>query len=126
MEKSAFQGRYLYGFLSLFCWYITPLYAWGFLIYIRNAGKERISSSAKFFQYSSKLSVLSLQLEIPKELISSEQLEELLLQRRPSFVPVDQEKKMTKDYDKDTGIVQRRLSNGIPVNYKVPYHLIPG
>lgn len=86
--------------------------------------KERISSSAKFFQYSSKLSVPSLQLEIPKELISSEQLEELLLQRHPSFVPVDQEKKMTKGYDKDTGIVQRRLSNGIPVNYKVPYYII--
>lgn len=59
------------------------------------------------------------ELEIPKELISSEQLEQLLLQRRPSFVPVDQGKKMTTDYDKDTGIVQRRLSNGIPVNYKI-------
>ncbi|KAI3463546.1 hypothetical protein Pfo_020209 [Paulownia fortunei] len=59
------------------------------------------------------------ELEIPKELISSEQLQELRLQRCPSFIPVDQEKKMTKVYDEDTGIIQRRLSNGIPVNYKI-------
>ncbi|XP_047940416.1 stromal processing peptidase, chloroplastic [Salvia hispanica] len=59
------------------------------------------------------------ELEIPKELVSSENLQELLLQRRPSFVPLDQEKKMTKVYDQDTGIVQRCLSNGIPVNYKI-------
>ncbi|KAH6829419.1 Insulinase family protein [Perilla frutescens var. hirtella] len=59
------------------------------------------------------------ELEIPKELISSEQLEKLLLQQCPSFVPVDQDMKMTKVYDEETGIVQRRLSNGIPVNYKI-------
>ncbi|KAL2235414.1 UNVERIFIED_CONTAM: Stromal processing peptidase, chloroplastic, partial [Sesamum indicum] len=57
-------------------------------------------------------------LDIPKELISSEQLQELRLKQNPSFIPVDQEKKTTKVYDEDTGIVQRRLSNGIPVNYK--------
>ncbi|KAI3455136.1 hypothetical protein Pfo_011799 [Paulownia fortunei] len=60
-----------------------------------------------------------LELEVPKELISSEQLHELRLQRSPFFIPVDQEKKMTKVYDEETGIIQRRLSNGIPVNYKV-------
>ncbi|KAL0464048.1 UNVERIFIED_CONTAM: Stromal processing peptidase, chloroplastic [Sesamum latifolium] len=59
------------------------------------------------------------ELEIPKELISSEQLQELRLKQNPSFIPVDQEKKTTKVYDEDTGIVQRRLSNGIPVNYKI-------
>ncbi|KAK6127821.1 hypothetical protein DH2020_038423 [Rehmannia glutinosa] len=59
------------------------------------------------------------ELEIPKELISSEQLQELRLQIRPSFVPVDQEKNLIKVYDEDTGIIQRRLSNGIPVNYKI-------
>ncbi|KAL7152707.1 hypothetical protein ABFS83_04G116200 [Erythranthe nasuta] len=59
------------------------------------------------------------ELEIPKELISSEQLQELSLQQPPSFIPVDQEKKMTKVYDEETGIIQRRLSNGIPVNYKI-------
>ncbi|PIN10708.1 N-arginine dibasic convertase NRD1 [Handroanthus impetiginosus] len=59
------------------------------------------------------------ELEIPKELISSEQLQELRLQQSPSFIPADQEKKMTKVYDEETGIVQRRLSNGIPVNYKI-------
>ncbi|KAL8474428.1 hypothetical protein ACS0TY_031045 [Phlomoides rotata] len=59
------------------------------------------------------------ELEIPKELISSEQLQELLLQQHSSFIPVDQENKLTKVFDKDTGIVQRRLSNGIPVNYKI-------
>ncbi|KAL0397213.1 UNVERIFIED_CONTAM: Stromal processing peptidase, chloroplastic [Sesamum calycinum] len=59
------------------------------------------------------------ELEIPKELISSEQLQELRLKQNPSFIPVDQEQKTTKVYDEDTGIVQRRLSNGIPVNYKI-------
>ncbi|KAL0380284.1 UNVERIFIED_CONTAM: Stromal processing peptidase, chloroplastic [Sesamum angustifolium] len=59
------------------------------------------------------------ELEIPKELISSEQLQELRLKRNPFFIPVDQEQKTTKVYDEDTGIVQRRLSNGIPVNYKI-------
>ncbi|KAL3617633.1 hypothetical protein CASFOL_037954 [Castilleja foliolosa] len=59
------------------------------------------------------------ELEIPKELLSSVQLQELRLQIRPSFIPVDQEKNLTKIYDEDTGIIQRRLSNGIPVNYKI-------
>ncbi|KAL6494424.1 hypothetical protein OROGR_031224 [Orobanche gracilis] len=59
------------------------------------------------------------ELEIPKELISSEQLQELRLQIRPSFIPVDDESKCIKVYDEDTGIVQRRLSNGLPVNYRI-------
>ncbi|GFP89439.1 probable zinc protease pqql, partial [Phtheirospermum japonicum] len=59
------------------------------------------------------------ELEIPKELISSGQLQELRLQIHPSFIPVDNERKMIKIYDEDTGIIQRRLSNGIPVNYKI-------
>ncbi|CAA3007098.1 stromal processing peptidase, chloroplastic [Olea europaea var. sylvestris] len=59
------------------------------------------------------------ELEVPKELISSEQLQELKLQRSPSFVPVDQETNATKIYEEDTGITQRRLSNGIPVNYRI-------
>ncbi|XP_073296699.1 LOW QUALITY PROTEIN: stromal processing peptidase, chloroplastic-like [Primulina huaijiensis] len=58
------------------------------------------------------------ELEIPKELISAEQLQELRFLQQPSFIPVDQEK-VSKIYDEETGIVQRRLSNGIPVNYKV-------
>ncbi|KAK4410712.1 Stromal processing peptidase, chloroplastic [Sesamum angolense] len=36
------------------------------------------------------------ELEIPKELISSEQLQELRLKQNPSFIPVDQEQKTTK------------------------------
>ncbi|KAL3818489.1 hypothetical protein ACJIZ3_004394 [Penstemon smallii] len=59
------------------------------------------------------------ELEIPKELISTKQLDELRMQRTPSFIPVDGEQKMTKVYDGETGIIQRRLSNGIPVNYKI-------
>lgn len=60
-----------------------------------------------------------MQLEVPKELISSSQLQSLRLQRRPSFVPIGPEESITKLYDKETGITQRCLSNGIPVNYKV-------
>ncbi|XP_051119262.1 stromal processing peptidase, chloroplastic [Andrographis paniculata] len=59
------------------------------------------------------------ELEVPTELISTEQLQELRLLRSPSFIPADQEQKVTRIYDEDTGIVQRRLSNGIPVNYKI-------
>ncbi|KAJ0973563.1 hypothetical protein J5N97_021522 [Dioscorea zingiberensis] len=57
--------------------------------------------------------------EVPKELISPSQLEELRLNCRPSFVPLAEEVSSTKLFDKETGITQRRLSNGIPVNYKV-------
>uniref|UniRef100_A0A0D6QV97 Peptidase M16 C-terminal domain-containing protein n=1 Tax=Araucaria cunninghamii TaxID=56994 RepID=A0A0D6QV97_ARACU len=57
-------------------------------------------------------------LEVPTELISASQLESLWLRQKPSFVPVDQDGTAMKLVDKDTGIVQRRLSNGIHINYK--------
>lgn len=57
------------------------------------------------------------ELEIPKELIPPLQLEELKSQRKPSFI--SPEGNDAKIYDVETGIVQRRLSNGIPVNYKI-------
>ncbi|CAN1837818.1 Stromal processing peptidase, chloroplastic [Linum perenne] len=59
------------------------------------------------------------ELEVPKELISSSQLEELKLQLRPSFVPLDPAVKVTRLHDSETGITQCRLSNGISVNYKI-------
>ncbi|XP_052202121.1 stromal processing peptidase, chloroplastic [Diospyros lotus] len=59
------------------------------------------------------------ELEVPKELISSSQLQELLLQHRPSFIPTSPEVNDAKVYDKETAITQLRLSNGIPVNYKI-------
>ncbi|KAF7150191.1 hypothetical protein RHSIM_Rhsim02G0142400 [Rhododendron simsii] len=58
------------------------------------------------------------ELQVPKELITSPQLQELRLQQRPSFIPIAPENG-TKIYDTETGIIQRRLSNGIGVNYKV-------
>ena len=62
---------------------------------------------------------LILQLEVPKELISSSQLQKLRVERNPSFIPPSPEVNITKVHDKETGITQLRLSNGIPVNYKV-------
>lgn len=59
------------------------------------------------------------ELEVPTELISSSQLQELWLERRPSFVSLNPEINLTKLHDKETGITQCRLSNGIPVNYKI-------
>ncbi|WCJ27530.1 Stromal processing peptidase chloroplastic [Euphorbia peplus] len=59
------------------------------------------------------------ELEVPKELISSSQLEELRLQRQPSFVPLLPGVNMLKLHDQETGITQCRLSNGIGVNYKI-------
>ncbi|KAA0047681.1 stromal processing peptidase [Cucumis melo var. makuwa] len=59
------------------------------------------------------------ELEVPKELISSSQIVELRMQHQPSFVPLNPETNVTKFHDKETGITQCRLSNGIPVNYKI-------
>ncbi|XP_065861526.1 stromal processing peptidase, chloroplastic isoform X2 [Euphorbia lathyris] len=59
------------------------------------------------------------ELEVPKELISSSQLEELRLQRQPSFAPLLLGVNMLKLHDQETGITQCRLSNGIAVNYKI-------
>lgn len=61
------------------------------------------------------------ELEVPKELITSSELEVLRLQRKPSFVSL-QEGNATKLFDEETGITQIRLSNGIPVNYKISKH----
>lgn len=66
----------------------------------------------------------NLQLEVPKQLITVTQLEELKSQQMPSFVPVEPDANLTKVYDKETGITQRRLSNGIPVNYMVQLSLL--
>lgn len=59
------------------------------------------------------------ELEVPKELISALQLEHLWLQQKPSFVPIYKDSTQLKLVDKETGIIQRRLSNGIGVNYKI-------
>ncbi|KAL3604799.1 hypothetical protein D5086_005658 [Populus alba] len=59
------------------------------------------------------------ELEVPKELISSTRLQELRLERRPSFVPLLPDAGYTKLHDQETGITQCRLSNGIAVNYKI-------
>ncbi|XP_004306520.1 PREDICTED: uncharacterized protein LOC101291859 [Fragaria vesca subsp. vesca] len=58
-------------------------------------------------------------LEVPKELISSLQLQDLRQERMPSFITCSPETSMTKIYDKETGITRARLSNGISVNYKI-------
>ncbi|GAV65794.1 Peptidase_M16 domain-containing protein/Peptidase_M16_C domain-containing protein [Cephalotus follicularis] len=59
------------------------------------------------------------ELEVPKELISPSQLQELRLQCKPSFISLSPEVIGTRLHDKETGITQLRLSNGIPVNYKI-------
>ncbi|KAJ4845649.1 hypothetical protein Tsubulata_036223 [Turnera subulata] len=59
------------------------------------------------------------ELEVPTELISSSQLEELKSERRPSFIPLRPDVNATKLHDEETGITQRLLSNEIAVNYKI-------
>lgn len=59
------------------------------------------------------------ELQVPKELITFSQLEVLRLERKPAFVSLKKEVELIKQFDKETGIMQRRLSNGIPVNYKI-------
>jgi hypothetical protein len=56
---------------------------------------------------------------VPTELISTEQLEMMKLERKPSFVALNGKENTTKFFDEETGIVQRRLANGISINYKV-------
>ncbi|VAI90545.1 unnamed protein product [Triticum turgidum subsp. durum] len=58
------------------------------------------------------------ELEVPKELITQSELEDLKVRHRPSFVPF-KEDGVVKVFDNETGITQRRLSNGISVNYKI-------
>ena len=55
---------------------------------------------------------------MPKELVTQSELEDLKLQHQPSFAPFGKED-VVKVFDSETGITQRRLSNGISVNYKV-------
>jgi hypothetical protein len=59
------------------------------------------------------------QLDVPTELLSSVQLAALHMNRQPRFVPVTDTDSLIKLMDDSTGVIQRRLSNGIRVNYKV-------
>ncbi|XP_022681972.1 stromal processing peptidase, chloroplastic [Setaria italica] len=59
------------------------------------------------------------ELEVPKELITQSELNKLKLQHKPSFVPLTEEEDVVKVFDTETGIAQRRLSNGISINYKI-------
>ncbi|KAL5199647.1 hypothetical protein ABZP36_020850 [Zizania latifolia] len=59
------------------------------------------------------------ELEVPKELITQSQLEDLKLQYKPSFASLSKEENVVKIFDSETGITQRRLSNGISINYKI-------
>ncbi|KAL7592415.1 hypothetical protein Lser_V15G32592 [Lactuca serriola] len=57
--------------------------------------------------------------EVPKDLITLEQLDDLKLELKPSFVSVGLNSNDTKVHEKETGITQCRLSNGISINYKI-------
>lgn len=61
-----------------------------------------------------------MQFEVPKDLITSTQVDELKLQLNPSFVPTGSlYSNAIRFHDIETGITQCRLSNGISINYKV-------
>lgn len=57
--------------------------------------------------------------ELPDRLISAEQLDALVEERKPEFVPVMPGGDVYPPPDPHSGVVQRRLSNGIAVNYRV-------
>ncbi|KAI3495518.1 hypothetical protein L1887_37859 [Cichorium endivia] len=57
--------------------------------------------------------------EVPKDLITLPELEDLKLELKPSFVSVGKDSNATKFHEKETGITQCRLSNGISINYKI-------
>ncbi|KAG2437818.1 hypothetical protein HXX76_005438 [Chlamydomonas incerta] len=56
--------------------------------------------------------------ELPERLISEEQVEALVAERRPQYVAVVPEGDAFPPPDPHSGIVQRRLSNGIAINYR--------
>ena len=49
------------------------------------------------------------------------ELDELKLQLKPSFVSIGKDSASIKVHEKETGITQCRLSNGVSINYKVYY-----
>ncbi|CAM6021170.1 unnamed protein product [Sphagnum balticum] len=62
------------------------------------------------------------ELEVPTELVSPNQLASLHMRWQPRFVAVTDvadARNLSKYSDEATGVVQRRLSNGIRVNYKI-------
>jgi len=59
------------------------------------------------------------ELDVPTELLSSVQLAALHMNRQPRFIPVTDTESSIKLMDDSTGVIQRRLSNGIRVNYKM-------
>jgi predicted Zn-dependent peptidase len=59
--------------------------------------------------------------DVPDALLPDDAVDALVAERRPAFVPLDGPggvKATTPPVDAATGIVQRRLSNGIRVNYR--------
>ncbi|EFJ29358.1 hypothetical protein SELMODRAFT_440740 [Selaginella moellendorffii] len=56
--------------------------------------------------------------DVPDELVSAAELSTLKMQRKPCFVPVTDGGTLLKIVNEQTGIVMRRLSNGMRVNYK--------
>ncbi|KAI3741540.1 hypothetical protein L1987_59214 [Smallanthus sonchifolius] len=58
--------------------------------------------------------------EVPKELITSTEVDDLKLQLKPSFIPTGSlYSNAIRVHDIETGITQCRLSNGISINYKI-------
>ncbi|XP_024530004.1 stromal processing peptidase, chloroplastic [Selaginella moellendorffii] len=57
--------------------------------------------------------------DVPDELVSAAELSTLKMQRKPCFVPVTDGGTLLKIVNEQTGIVMRRLSNGMRVNYKI-------
>ena len=55
--------------------------------------------------------------EVPENLISNEIVEKMVSDLEPSFVPLENQKEVTSVPDPVTGIVQKKLSNGVAVNY---------
>jgi predicted Zn-dependent peptidase len=59
--------------------------------------------------------------DVPDDLLSYEEVARLVAERRPAFVPIDGAPggDATPPPDAATGVVQRRLANGVRVNYRL-------
>ena len=55
--------------------------------------------------------------EVPDNLISDKELGELIALSEPAFVPLEGQQRVNSEPDPVTGIVQKKLSNGVAVNY---------
>lgn len=58
------------------------------------------------------------EIDVPEHLVAPEELDALIAQHQPAFVPLEEGGAARPPADPTTGVTQRKLSNGIAINYR--------